>query len=595
MATCFSSRSVWRPELWSTVLALMGGCSPQPADEEPETVEEQAGKGSAPASAQAERGDACPEIPTAHVLQHPEAAQIEALLIRAGFAVANLQLDSSPRQLEGMILLGAHASEHAAYAQYMEAYAEDLYHFVDKANLLVQLTQAHDVEVSPPFLPTTHGAQRGQSGFDQAHVRAPESPLMAGVATSGGALAWQAANLGSNAFSSQAGFEVILSGEPDGAEPLLLNGAYGQGRIVLAGLNLDYARAPGGPDEHRPFEAGTDAAEFWDGLLANLRQHTVDVCRRSTSALELAASPLNDAFQPGSFVFAVLPDTQVYSLRYPGIFSAQTNFLAQNRDRLDIRYVFHLGDIVNNNTPLEWEHARDAMALLRGKLSYAMVPGNHDYGPSGDASTRDTLLNEYFDFDTAQAEPDFGGAFEQGKLDNTYHFVSAGGRDYIVLALEWGPRDAVLDWANEVMNEHGDYYGILVTHAYLNSNDRLYDHTDTDYPQDYNPHEYSTPGGVNDGREIWEKLVRHHRFVMTLNGHVLGDGAGYLVGRTDRGTTCHQMLINFQMRKLGGEGYLRFLEFLPNRTTVRVSAYSPLYDEFLQEPEQEFSFELDPL
>jgi len=238
--------------------------------------------------------------------------------------------------------------------------------------------------------------------------------------------------------------------------------------------------------------------------------------------------------------------------------------------------------------------AREAMrALDDGGVPYVLVPGNHDYGPSGDASTRDTLLNDYFRFDEAARAPMFGGAMEKGRLDNTFHLFEAGGRKWIVVALEWGPRDGTIRWANRVMAEHADRYGILVTHAYMNNNDFRYDHTDDARPQHFNPHEYRTPGGVNDGEELWRKLVRRHRFALTLNGHVLGDGTGYRADKTTRGNLCHQMLANFQMRKLGGEGYLRLLEFRPDGKTIQVKSYSPLHDRFLLDEDQHFTLELD--
>lgn len=87
--------------------------------------------------------------------------------------------------------------------------------------------------------------------------------------------------------------------------------------------------------------------------------------------------------------------------------------------------------------------------------------------------------------------------------------------------------------------------------------------------------------------------MRKHRFVLTINGHVLGDGAGYRHDVTDVGSTCHQILTNYQMRELGGEGYMRLLELMPDGRTVRVWSYSVLYDSFLEDSGQQFSFELD--
>src|SRR5690606_10888288 len=132
-----------------------------------------------------------------------------------------------------------------------------------------------------------------------------------------------------------------------------------------------------------------------------------------------------------------------------------------------------------NNTDLEWMRARDSMRYLDGVVPYGLVPGNHDYGPSGDASTRDTLLNDWFEFEDTALMPSFGGAYEPGKLDNTYHLFEAGGHPWIAMMLEWGPRDEVIAWANIVMEQHPDRLGIFITHAYLYNDDRRYDHTDS--------------------------------------------------------------------------------------------------------------------
>jgi len=518
--------------------------------------------------------------PHAWVLAPDDAATSERLLA-AGFTVAPLPLDRSPRDLDGLVVFGSGASELPEYAAYMQRYADDLYFFVDEANVVLSLAQPPAAEETPPFLPTTHRARRGRTKLRELEVLEPGHPLLAGVEIEGGRLAWRG-ELGRAAFVEQDGFEVVLAGAGDGSDAALIEGAYGQGRIVLSSLALD---APPGYDLQQ--EA------FIAGFFANLAAHVEGVCVRQTAPLRPTPPPQSLAFTAGSVTFAVLPDTQVYSLRYPGVFDVQTHWIARNAEALNIAYVFHLGDIVNNNSDLEWQRARSSMSLLDGWVPYGLVPGNHDYGPSGDASTRDTLLNHYFPFEEAAAMPSFGGAFEPGKLDNTYHLFEAGGHAWIAVMLEWGPRDEVVAWANEVMAEHPDRLGILVTHAYLNNNNRRYDHTDTEHPQDFNPHEYDTPGGVNDGEELWQKLVRRHRFVLTLNGHVLGDGAGYLKSVTDRGNAVHQMLANYQMRDLGGEGYLRLLELLPDGRTMHVRTYSPLLDRYLVGTDQQFTIELD--
>jgi calcineurin-like phosphoesterase family protein len=522
----------------------------------------------------------CDAPPIAWVLA-PDVDATSAWLAHAGFDVRHLPLDRSAFGLDGIIVIGSGASAMLEYGEYMQAFSDGLYYFVDDTNVLVQLDQDPEVEATPPFLPTTHDAKRGAAEPGSLTVLRADHPLLEGLVHDGEPIAWRE-GLGTEAFAEQAGFEVLLAGSGDGRDGALLEGAYGQGRILLSSLALD--AAPGAVPDRDAFAAG---------FARNLRSHRESVCLREGASVKPTPPPEPVQFTAGSSVLVALPDTQVYSLRMPGVFDSQTSWIARNASDLDIRYVFTLGDIVNNNSDLEWQRAHAAFSLLDGIVPYALVPGNHDYGPSGVASTRDTGLNEWFDYDALAAVQGFGGSFEPGKLDNTFHLFEAAGREWIAIGLEWAPRDEVVEWANGVMADHPARLGILLTHAYLNNDDRRYDHTDTEHSQDFNPYHYDTPGEINDGEELWQKLVRRHRFVMTLNGHVLGDGSGYLASTTDLGNTCHQMLSNYQMNEMGGGGYLRIIEILPDGKTVSVRSYSPLLDRYLMGADQQVAFELD--
>jgi len=502
-------------------------------------------------------------------------------LTEAGFDVQPLPLDQSPTTLKGVIVLGSFTSESPAYAAYMKKYATDLYGFVDRGNVLLQMDQADQTEAVPPFLPTTEVAHRCDLDLPKLYVLNPQSPLLTGVRVAGSYLAWQGGDVGWETFDSQAGFEIDLAADQTGKNAALMHAAYGQGRIVLVSMSFD-----------KDVDTNSERPLFRKTFFANLLPYVTSVCQRNTPPLNITPSAQGTGFQNGSYTFAVLPDTQVYSLIYPGLFDSQTGWVATNAKKRNIVYAFQLGDITNNNTPLEWQHAIDAFSLIDNIVPYAIVPGNHDYGPSGNAADRTTLMNDYFSYQRISAWRTFGGAYESGKLDNTYHLFSVGKRDFILLALEWGPRDEVIAWANRLMDNNPDRYGILITHAYLNNDDLRYDINDTAHSQDFDPHYYATPG-VNDGEELWHKLVRKHAFIMVLNGHVLGDGTGYLASKTDTGITCHQMLSNYQFRSFGGEGYMRLLEFKPDGTTVQVSTYSPFYDSYLTDPDQSYSFTLD--
>ena len=142
--------------------------------------------------------------------------------------------------------------------------------------------------------------------------------------------------------------------------------------------------------------------------------------------------------------------------------------------------------------------------------------------------------------------------FDEGQLENSYHTFEAGGHKYLILALEWGPRDETVAWANKIADEHPDHRVILRDarlHVLRRDALRLAGQRRQASRGTRTPTATAKlPGGVNDGQELWDKLVRKHPgFMLTLNGHVLDDGAGRLSSRGDHGNMVHQLLANYQM------------------------------------------------
>lgn len=285
-----------------------------------------------------------------------------------------------------------------------------------------------------------------------------------------------------------------------------------------------------------------------------------------------------------SFTIAVLPDTQMYCQAVPEGFYAQTKWLAENKQDRNISAVLHLGDITNRNTPEQWDVAVKAMTQLDGHIPYFMVPGNHDYSAGGSAKDRTTHLNEYFPLAKYKDLPTFGGTYdkEADRMENTYHLFSANGRDFVVIGLEFGPRADVVRWANEVAEKHSDREAILITHAYIYHDETRYNWKKYGAEQKWNPHSYgvakATDDDVMDGEELWDNLVsKHENFIMTLNGHVLYDGLGRVTTTTPGGREVPQMLVNFQMKPHGGDGWMRLMEFTSDGK-VHISDYSPTLD-----------------
>lgn len=289
----------------------------------------------------------------------------------------------------------------------------------------------------------------------------------------------------------------------------------------------------------------------------------------------------------------MLPDTQIYTARYPELFEAQTRWIADNAERLGIRFVLHEGDVVNDNRAEQWDVAERALRTLDGRVPYVVALGNHDYGPKGCASDRSSLFNARFPAEEMRARPGFGGSFEPEKVDNSLHVFDTPSGPWLVLALEFGPRDEVVAWANEVLAEHASTPAIVLTHAYTYYDGTRYDR-ERYAEQSWSPHEYGVArAGVNDGEALFQKLVRRHDCVqLVLSGHVLGTGAARITSRQDGGSEVHQLLANYQHRARGGDGYLRLIEVDGGRERIRVRTYSPVLDRYRTGDEDAFELRL---
>lgn len=313
--------------------------------------------------------------------------------------------------------------------------------------------------------------------------------------------------------------------------------------------------------------------------------------------------PVTTASQvpPGAWTLAVLPDTQSATINFPDVLYRQFEWLVQNQGRINLRFVAHVGDIVNNNSHPEWLRARQAFdKLFAAKIPYSLLPGNHDLGPWGMAGTRETLLNDYFTFwDCRNNEAT--GYFEPQRLENTWHRLTSPTGNYLILALEFGPRDAVLEWANGIVAAHPEHKVIVTTHAYLFADSTRYDFAAKQKTQHANPKAYAIakdPLGMNDGEDMWRKFVsRHANIQFVLSGHVLLNGTGYLLSRGEHGNAVHQILANYQSgvvpdRGFGGAGFTRFMHFAADGKSCRIRTYSPWLNHWLTDQANDFEVTL---
>lgn len=289
----------------------------------------------------------------------------------------------------------------------------------------------------------------------------------------------------------------------------------------------------------------------------------------------------------------LMPDIQTCTRLYPEIVKSQTQWAVDHADSID--FVLQQGDMTDHNIDKEWEVAASALCMMDNKLPYAFVMGNHDLGKNSDQRNSE-LFNRYFPYAKYSKTKNFGGAYEEGKMDNVWYSFKAGGLKWLVICLEFGPRNSVLDWAGKVVAEHPHHKIIINTHAYMYSDDTRMGKGDRWLPQKYGLGKDTGEDAVNNGEQMWNKLVRKYpNILFVFSGHVLNSGVGKLVSTGEHGNKVYQMLANYQDgvqgSNRGKNGYLRIVDIDVKKKRISVNTYSPYLHEYKTDKGNKFSFE----
>lgn len=213
------------------------------------------------------------------------------------------------------------------------------------------------------------------------------------------------------------------------------------------------------------------------------------------------------------------------------------------------------GDCTDDGLAASWNWFGSQLA----RLTVAGIPwipgtGNHDYYDFSTTKNRAFVGNTY-------VSPGgwITGYYEVGHFENTYTIITIRNVTYLILQLEWSPRDAVVTWAAAVMAANPGLRAILVTHAFMNGDGNRLDWALYGMSQPGNPHNpaaATTPAqGINDGQQLWDKLVRSYPFDLVISGHIAPCFSWRVDNKLD-GIPCVQLGVNWQYNGSWGGGYM---------------------------------------
>ena len=252
------------------------------------------------------------------------------------------------------------------------------------------------------------------------------------------------------------------------------------------------------------------------------------------------------------YTFVAIGDTQYMPYQFSNKFHCIYDWILENQDEQNIQYVLGLGDIVHTDSDAEWSIAMQHINRLNGVIPHSHIRGNHD----GE-------FNYNQAFNQSAYTGQFEGFYKSGEPTNSWRTLEVGSHKYLMLTLDYLPSDAVVAWANQVVEAHPDHKVILTTHYYQHRTGVLPSKT----------------------QYLWDDLIsKHENMFLVLSGHIgyEEDLTTYMQTEGEHGNIVTQILIDSQDvdKQLDGVGLVTLLHFYEDGSKISVESYSTVRDQF---------------
>jgi hypothetical protein len=350
---------------------------------------------------------------------------------------------------------------------------------------------------------------------------------------------------------------------------------YGSGfsRVAGAPMNIIINYKPDFPDVISPLNGDTCVP--------------VNNTRLNVHAFDKGSDTLTVKFygrpafnSPPSFTIVPIPDTQHYTGELKDgtneFLKNQISWIATNTSNRNISYATQLGDCVehghNGGNDIEWRRADTAFSYLEDPVTtglpegipFSISVGNHDQTGIGNPNGNTTFFNQFFGFARFGSRSYYGGYYGNN-YDNHFTLFSASGYDFIEVSLEFDPfvNMLVLNWADSILKAYPNRKAIVTSHYILELNSTF----------------------SFQGQAIFDNLKNNPNLFLLLCGHVHDEG---LKRDTVNGRVITTVLSNYQTRSMGGNGWLKLLEFRPEMNKIFVKTYSTALDMFETDWDSEY-------
>ncbi len=174
---------------------------------------------------------------------------------------------------------------------------------------------------------------------------------------------------------------------------------------------------------------------------------------------------------------------------------------------------------------------------------------------------------------------------ESGIAGGHAQIFSAGGYRFLSISLQFEPLDGYLAWAQSIIDQNPGLPTILNTHSYLNPSSRQRQNT-------IQGNSGGVPNAGNTGEQVFQKFVFNNpQIFLTMNGQFSGEYNQTSINKA--GQEVFELVMDYQSRANGGDGWMRMMQFRPGDNRIDVSTYSPTRNECGLDGDSRFSLPLN--
>ncbi|MCX7044378.1 MAG: metallophosphoesterase [Candidatus Sumerlaeota bacterium] len=272
------------------------------------------------------------------------------------------------------------------------------------------------------------------------------------------------------------------------------------------------------------------------------------------------------------FTLAVIPDSQQEVLKEGDErLKNRMQWLADNKEALNLKMALHVGDMLNWDTPdhIQYKRASEAVTVLdKAGIPFAFTLGNHDTAATkeggsaapGNTNTNLRTTTTYDSFFPTTRFKALESTYEPGKIANACHAFKAGGLDWLVINMELWPRAGAVDWAKGVIEKHPNHNIIILTHSFLNGKGAI----------------EQTKGGYGDNspQYMFDNMLKPYPNVrLVFSGHT-----GSHAERKDQGANGNTIYQFVQCYHDNVANPVRLFEIDTKNGTIKSRVYTPSTD-----------------